>query len=165
MCTGELYRLPVDMRYWPGEQSKVFYSDRARFDACCRDAYSIPQAQAAFTRAWGAQRSDAVTDLCRSSIGEGRFGHSFKPGANRRDASAVHERCSDSAAGVRPCERCTRPERRTANSDVSDAQMPEVASGGQGRETGLAHHDHLPEAFCSRAGEASGGTRTAYAAG
>jgi hypothetical protein len=34
------------------------------------------------------------------------------------------------------------PERRAANSDVSHAQMPEVASGGQGRETGLAHHDH-----------------------
>jgi len=35
----------------------------------------------------------------------------------------------------------------------------------EGCETGLARHDHLPEAFCSRAGEASGGSRTPCPAG
>ena len=45
--------------------------------------------------------------------------------------------------------------------DPSDGRQTLMSSGGQGREAGLAHHDHLAEAFRSRAGEASGSARTA----
>ncbi len=48
----------------------------------------------------------------------------------------------------------TRPEGWATNSDVAHTQVPEVASGGQGRKTGSAHHEDSAEAFCSRTGEA-----------
>ena len=35
------------------------------------------------------------------------------------------------------------------NPDVSYAEVPEVDAAGQGRETGLAGHDHRTKAFCS----------------
>ncbi len=88
------------------EQSKVFSSDRACFSACGRDAYGIPQAQAAFARAWWKQRSDAVPGLCSSATRKGWFGYRFKSGASGRHASTIHERGGDVAAGSRPGQGC-----------------------------------------------------------
>jgi len=161
--TGNLYRQPVYLLYSSCERSHAAGELRTRVGAGIRDPCYHRQTEAVYTRARGKARSQAVAGFCSSATGEGWFGHCFHSGAGRRRAPAIDELCGRTIAGGWVGPGCPGSERRTSDSDVSHAQVPEVASGRQGRKTGLVDDHDLAEAFHSRAGEASRGTRTAGA--